>query len=312
MHFLRWEKKYILLWCRVGSAVVTLGVAISLYTGYLSAEYYGSYWILIVNSISDGIANGFMMPTNISIIPEIVGTRRVMNGISLSQMGQNIFRLAGPAVAGLLIDKYDFAPVYLLMSGMYIFAAISTAFLPRTSTVTTTGGSALKDTLEGLKYLRRDNIILIIIIFGLCHVISGQPFTQLLPVFTESILKVSASKLGLLSTISAVGALVISLILASLPNKRRGALLLFSGVIMGIPIVIFSIYPQWHLALFLMPLIGMGPTLHGTLASTLVQSLAEPNYRARMQSFVTMAMALASVGTFLAGILSLRGNIWER
>jgi MFS family permease len=300
----RMQKKYILLWCRAVSAAITLIIAMTLVTRYLSPEHYGSYWVLIVTSVFDGAINGFLTPTNTSIIPEIIGTERVMNGISLSQMGQNIFRLAGPAVAGFLIDKYDFASVYFLMSGMYIIAAISTAFLPRTGTKIVRGGNALKDTVEGLKYLRRNAILLLVVIFGICHVVSGQPFNQLLPVFTESILKVSASKLGLLSAISAAGALVGSIALASLPNKKRGVLMLFSGVVMSIPIIIFSIFPQWHLALFMMPFIGLGPTLQGTLASTLVQSLTEPKYRSRMQSFVTMAMALATLGTFLAGILS--------
>jgi MFS family permease len=176
----RTQKKYILLWCRAVSAVTTLIIAMTLVTRYLSPEHYGSYWVLIVASVFDGAVNGFLMPTNTSIIPEIVGTERVMNGISLSQMGQNIFRLAGPAVAGFLIDKYDFASVYFLMSGMYIFSTICTAFLPRTSTKIVRGGNAIKDTVEGLKYLRRDTILLLVVIFGICHVVSGQPFNYCL------------------------------------------------------------------------------------------------------------------------------------
>ena len=300
----RVQKKYILLWCRVISAVVALIVAISLLTGYLSREHYGSYWIIIVTTVFDGAINGFIMPTNTSIIPEIVGVQRVMNGISLSQMGQNIFRLAGPTLAGFLIDKYDFASVYFLMSGMYIFSAISTIFLPHTSTKIVRGGNALLDTVEGLKYLRSDTILLLVVLFGTFHVVAGQPFSQLLPVFTESILKVSASKLGLLSGISAAGALAGSLVIASLPNKKRGLLLLLSGIVMGIPIILFCIFPRWQLAIFMMPFIGVGPTMEATAASTIVQSYAKPNYRSRMQSFVTMALALATFGSFLAGVLS--------
>ena len=300
----RIQNKYILLYCRGISALITLGVAITLTTGYLSREHYGSYWILIVASICDGAVNGFLTPTNTSIIPEIVGSKYVMNGISLSQMGQNIFRLIGPMVAGFLIDQYDFAHVYFLMAALNTIAAIITIFLPRTSTKIVRGGNALKDTVAGLKYLGSDTIILLVVIFGICHVVAGQPFHQLLPVFTESILKVSASKLSILSAISAAGALVASIAIASLPNKKKGLIMLLSGVVMSVPIVLFCIFPQWHLAIFMMPFIGFGPTMHGTMASTIVQTYADPNYRSRMQSFITMSMALATFGTFLAGILS--------
>jgi MFS family permease len=227
-----------------------------------------------------------------------------MNGISLSQMGQNLFRLAGPAAAGYLIDNYNFASVYFLMTGMYVIATISTAFLPRTTKNIVRGGNAMKDVVGGLQYLKGDVIILMVVVFGVCHVVSGQPFSQMLPVFTESILNVSASKLGFLSVVSAAGALVTSLILASLPNKKRGVILIFSGAVMSIPIMIFCIYPQWSTAIIAMVFFGIGPTIHGAMTSTVVQSYVKPEYRSRMQSLVTMSMALASLGTFFAGILS--------
>jgi len=50
--------------------------------------------------------------------------------------------------------------------------------------------------------------------------------------------------------------------------------------------------------------VGIGPSIHGAITSTLVQSYAEPAYRSRMQSLVTMGMALASFGAFLTGVLS--------
>ena len=300
----RVQKKYILFAGRAASAVLTLGIALALTLGYLSPERSGSWWLLIFAAVLEGIVNGFLMPTNMAIIPEIVSRERVMNAISLSTVGQNVFRLVGPALGGFLIDAYGFAVVYYLMTGMHIVATVFASLLPRTSARTTRGGNPLADMLEGLRYIGRETTILLLVVFSVCHIISGQPFQQLLPVFTEDILKVSASKLGLLTSVSGVGAMLGSLVLASLPNRKRGALLLLSGVIMGLPIIVFSFSHWWYLSLVMMPFIGLGPTMHMTLTATLVQSYAEPDYRARMQSFVTMASGLASLGTFLAGVLA--------
>jgi len=54
------------------------------------------------------------------------------------------------------------------------------------------------------------------------------PYTAnaiLMPIFTENILKVGAKGMGILISNSGIGAIVGSLVLASLPNKKRGLLL---------------------------------------------------------------------------------------
>jgi hypothetical protein len=54
----------------------------------------------------------------------------------------------------------------------------------------------------------------------------------------------------------------------------------------------------------MMAVIGLGQTMHGGFASTLVQTYADPNYRARMQSFIMVGASLAGFGTFGAGMLA--------
>jgi len=300
----RAQKKYILLASRIGLSMVALGIAFALASGYLSPQNQGSWWVLMAGAALEGILNGFVYPTNMSIIPEIVSRERLMNAISLSTMGQNIFRLVGPALAGYLIDTYDFVAVYFLMFGIYIIATIFTGFLPRTSVRAVRGGSPLTDMVQGIRYIGRETIILLIVIFFVSHVIFGQPFNVLLPVFTDSILKVSASKMGLLISVAGIGALLGSLILASAPSRKRGMLLILSALAMGLPIIVFSFTRSWYISLAMMPFIGFAPSIHATLSATLVQSYADPDYRARMQSFVTMAGGLASFGTFLTGIMA--------
>lgn len=300
----RMEKKYLLLIGRVGLALLALVIAILLSTGFLSSDRPGSWWILIISAVFEGGINGLLYPTNMSIIPEIVGKERVMNAIFLSSVGQNVFRLLGPALAGFLIDAVGFSADYYFMTGLYIIAVIFTIFLPRTSITITNKGNFVGDTVQGLRHLGRDTGMLLIMLFTLCHVVSGQPFNQLLPVFTDSILKISASKLGLLTSVSGVGALVFSLILASFPIRRRGLMLLLSGVVMGIPVIIFTYVHQWWVSLLMMAFIGLGQTMHGGFASTLVQTYADTNYRSRMQSFIMVGSSLAGFGTFGAGMLA--------
>lgn len=300
----RMPKKNLLIIGRTGLAVLALLVAVLLSTGYLSADRPGSWWILIITAVFEGALNGMIWPTNMSIIPEIVSKERVMNAIFLSTMGQNVFRLLGPAIAGFLIDAVGFSADYYFMTGLYLISLIFTLFLPRVVVTRTSKGTLLEDTMQGLRHLGRDTGMLLIMLFTLCHVISGHPFNQLLPVFTDTVLQISASKLGLLTSVSGAGALVFSLIFASFPMRRRGLLLLTSGIVMGIPVIMFLYIHQWWVSLLMMVFIGLGQTMHGGFASTLIQTYAEPNYRSRMQSFIMVGASLAGFGTFGAGMLA--------
>ncbi|MFC1892047.1 MFS transporter [Thermodesulfobacteriota bacterium] len=302
----RIQKKYILVVCQAATAVVSLVVAIILSVGYLSRDNPGSWWVLILTAIAQGTVMGFMMPARMAIIPEIVGEDRVMNAVSLTVMGQTVLRLGGPALGGLLVDAYGFAAIYYLMSGMFTISTILALFLPRTSRTDNIRKKTnpFGDVIEGFRYIRRETVFMLIVIFGMCHMIAGQPYQQLLAIFTDDILKVGASGMGILMTASGIGALAGSIILASLPNKKRGILLLSSGIIMSVPLIVFSFSTSWYLSLFLMPIISLGPTIHGTITNTLIQYYADPDYRGRMQSFTAISMGLASIGTFIAGVLA--------
>lgn len=300
----RVQKKYVLLIGQVGSAVVALGIALALTFGYLSEGNPGSWWLLIASAALQGVIMGFMMPSRQAIIPEIVGERQVMNAISLNNMGMNGFRLLAPALAGFLVDAFDFDVIYYLTTVMYIMATFCAVFLPRTSTMTVRGSSALRDVLEGVRYVRRETTVLIILVFTLFGIICGFPFQFLLPMFTEDILKVGATGMGLLLSISGLGAILGSLILASLPDRKRGGMMLLSSLIMGLALLGFAFSHWWYPSLIVAIFIGLGQTGHMTLGNTLVQYYSDADYRGRVMSFHMMGFGFASLGTFFAGILS--------
>jgi MFS family permease len=299
----RLQKKHILIAGQIASALVSIAIALALSSGYLNEANPESWWLLILSPVLQGTITGLMMPAQIAIVPEIVGAERVMNAMSLTLMGQTVIRLAGPAAAGFLIDAYDISAIYYLMTGLYLISTVIAGFLPRTSQVTARS-NPLNDVRDGLRYIRHEPYLLLIVGFTLCHVISGQPYIQLMPVFTEDILKVGASGLGILTSVSGIGALIGALILASLPNRKRGTMLIMSGIIMGLAVIVFSWSKSWALSLAIIPFAGLGPSLHGAMTSTLIQYYVNPDYRGRMQSFVAMGSGLANFGTFFAGVLS--------
>lgn len=301
----RMQKRNILLYTQLGSAVISLSITLSLITGYLSPQRPDSWWILIVSALFQGVVMGFMMPARQAIVPEIVSKEQVMNATSLTNMGMNVFQLIAPALAGFLIDAFNFAFVYFLSTCFIIFGTVCIAIMPRTRVMTNVRfGNTLSVIREGVQFIRHNNIILLVVIVSLLGMALGFPFRQLMPMFTEDILNVGATGMGILLGVSGIGAIVTSLILASLPNRKRGMMLLLSIMVLGLALIGFAFSRWWLLSLIIVLFVGLGLTAQRTLGSTLIQYYVDIEYRGRVMSFFMMGIGLASLGTFFGGLIA--------
>ncbi len=300
----RMQKKRVLQVGQAAAAVNALGVAVALTTGYLSSENAGSWWILIVNSVLQGTIFALMMPSRQAIIPEIVDAEQVMNAISLNALGMNTLRMLAPALAGFLIDAFGFKAIFYSMTGLYIMAMIFTSFIPITKTLPVRAGNTLSDIVEGLKYVRRKTTILFIIGFAMTVIILSMPYQMMMPIFADDILKVGATGMGLLLSVSGVGAMVGSLTFASLSNRKRGGMLLASGLILGVALAVFAFSHSMPLSMGLMVLVGLGQSGRMTLGTTLLQSYADAEYLGRVMSINMIDMGLSQLATFFTGLLA--------
>jgi len=300
----RVQKKHILVIGLGSSALISLGVAVALTTGVLSRENEGSWWILLVSSFLQGSVMGLMMPSRQSIIPEIVSRDKVMNAVALNMLGMNVFRLAAPSAAGFLIAWFDFKAVYYTMTGMNIYAMVFILFLPRTGTITSQASNIVMDIKKGFQYMFRQRTIFFILFFTLIVVIFSMPYQQLLPIFVDDILGVGEIGMGVLMGVSGAGALFGSLVVASLPNKRRGLILLISGLISGAALISFSFSTSWTLSLVFMVFVGLGHAVRGTMSNALLQTYVEPAYMGRVMSVFMMELGLVSIFTFIAGLMA--------
>ncbi|MBE0431611.1 MAG: MFS transporter [Dehalococcoidia bacterium] len=300
----RLPKKYVIVAGMLGAALVSLGVALALTLGYLSPERPGSVWILAVAGAIQGTVMALMMPSRMAILPEIVGREQLMNAVSLSALEMNALRLGAPALAGFIIEGFGFDVLYYTMAGFYLMGGILTAFLPRTSNVVARGGKALAQIREGLTYIRHNTTILLILLFTIFAVFLTMPYYVLMPVFTEDILMVGAGGLGILFSVSGGGAIIGSLILASLPNRRRGLMFLIGSLVLSLALIGFSLSRSWPLSLALTVVVGMGHTSRMALSNTLLQYYTAEEYRGRVMSVYTMEFGLMGFGALAAGLLT--------
>lgn len=300
----RIPKKRIVIMGLIGSAIVSLSIAVALSTGVISRENTNSWMILVAGMLCMGSLMGIMMPAMQSLIAEIVIREELMNAVAFNTMGMNLLTIFAPSVAGAIIDGLGFDAVYYVMTGLYIGGIFFISLIPAGRRPAERSRNVLLEIQQGFQYMRRDYMIMVVLLFSLVATALSMPYQQLLPIYTDDILHVSATSQGLMMSTAGIGALVGSVILTALPNRKRGLLLMSSGLIAGSALVVFSFSATWGLSLATMVFIGLGQTFRMTIGSTLLQAYAEAEYRGRVMSIFSMQWGLMSVITFFAGLIS--------
>jgi MFS family permease len=285
-----------------GAMAGVVGITIS--TGYLSSAHPGSWWVLMVTAVIQGVFMAVAVPARQAIIPDLVKPEMIMNALALNTTGTNTFRLVAPAVAGFLIDALGFAAVFYIMAGLYLVAILLTAFIPESPKKTAQTRSTMVEAGQGLVYLWGQRIIFLVLTYAIFYIVLSMPYQMMLPIFSDTILKTDATGLGILQSVSGVGALVASLILASIHTKKRGVLVLGGGAMAGVGVVMLAFSRYWPLSLAAMFVIGAGSAVHSTALVTTLQGLSDPAYLGRVMSILMMNQGLSGLGTFFVGFLS--------
>ena len=300
----RLPKKHVLLVGLGSQAAVALAVALALISGYLSPQNPGSWWFLIVSSFLQGSIMAFMSPAQRAVIPEIVKREQVTNAVALNAMGMNVLGLLAPASTGYIIDAFDFKAVYLIMTVLYLMGMTFISFITITGRAVASAGGALSDIREGFRYLRRETIVMFILVWAFFGMGSGMTFQRLMPIFADDILKVGAKGMGLWLTVAGAGAIISSLTFASMTPRRRGFTHVGSGIFHALVTVFFVFNQSWYPSLFLVFLFGLGNTVGMMMTQALLQDYTAAEYRGRVFGIHTIIQGLTGMMAFFIALLA--------
>jgi MFS family permease len=311
----RMPKRVVIQAGQAFNALLTLSIALLLVFDVLRFEH------LIISAVLQGISNSFTQPARQALIPEIVGLERLTNAVALNVSGMNTMRLVGPTIAGFMLAVVGFEWVYFLMTALYVLAVAALMQVPRQPVEGYEDGTrpskrgageggrgGLTDIADALRYLRGQRTLAMLLIVHLCIVVFSMPFQRLLPGFVDEVLSNSedqtALRLGFLYTATGVGALAGSLVIASIPGRRRGKLLLYGTVLTGLMLLAFTRSETFWLSVMIVMVMGVGQASRQALSQVLIQLHVTNEFRGRISSIMMMEMGLTSFGTFGFGLLA--------
>jgi MFS family permease len=295
----RFEKRQLLMISRSGMVALAVWLAAVILLGRLQV------WHLVTYSFLSGILSSFMMPAERAVMAELVGRQGMMNAVSLTSVGQGLMGIVGAAAAGFAIQSLGASSVYLAMAGLFIMALYTLTRLPLSGIHNSGASSVWSDLVDGLRYLRVCPPMLPLMFIAIVRVLLGWTYRSLMPVYADQVLGFDARGLGILTAAPSVGAMASSFILASMGRSRKkGVILLASGIVMGLALVAFANTRPF--ALVLLFLVVVGAARNGTMITnqTLLQISSDDAHRARTVAMYMAIMGLMPLGTIPAGALA--------
>ena len=306
----RIQKRSILLVAQSFSTCIAIIIAVLIGTGHIQ------YWHLLISSFLSGIGTSFNMTARYAIVAELVPVQKLYNATALNNAGSNIVATLGPAISGILIAVVNVQGAYYVGIVFYIIGIFVLSLLPSTSKLgQTSKGSVFKNYTEGLKYLRLQKAIVVILVMEMALTFFGTSYQGLMPVFA-SLLKQQSEGYGFMLAAVGIGSTVGSLAVATLGNfKRKGLVLLITGISLGIFLGLFANMGNlgnilkigqndYYLALVLLAGVGFFITSYTTTSNTIVQMNTSDEFRGRITSSYSMVIGFYPLTTFIMGAMA--------
>jgi predicted MFS family arabinose efflux permease len=226
----RIDRRRLMLSCQVLAFLLASVLAVDVIGGFVQP------WHLPIAAFLNGSLQALLIPTQQSLVPALVPRESLTNAVGLMSAGQNMTRVVGPSVAGIVIGTIGVGPTFLAQA-----VAIAASFImvlgivlpPRAQR--TARGSGIFD---GIRLVASRPDLRSLFLLASIPTLFVFPYIGFLNVFARDILLIGAQGLGLLMAVSGCGAVVGSLLVAATARSEgTGRLLLGMTVLYGFPIV---------------------------------------------------------------------------
>lgn len=266
-------------------------------------------WHVYGTAFCLGLGMAINQPLRTSFIPQMIDEKYMLNAMSLNSMAMGVTRLIGPAVIGYIIavSNNNVAPAYIVSTISYLFVIATTLMINnKGNPLEEHKNSAFNDFTDGIKYMvHKNRAILWLVILGLGPLAFGFSYISLLPVYVDVKLGLGADAFGGIQSISSIGALISTSLLASSGNIRiKGKLLLLTTMVYGIGVMIMGFTNMIFVAFIIAIFIGGSQSVFRTCVTSTIVSISEKKYRGRMISMTMLDMGVASLASILAGSIT--------
>jgi len=310
----RFPRKYLVQLALCGSGCASLVVALLVARDELRFSH------VVISVLVQGSLISMATPARMAMLPGVVGIGRIQNAQALELGAANLAWLVGPATVGLLLWNLSESATYLVVAVLPFVAALLYMRVPRADrgergsadgSPSMRRRSAVHDLLDGIRYALQQRTIRMLLGVSLVLASISAPSGLLLADYFDEVIDARSDWVAAWTIVGTAGAAVMCLVIASLPPRRRGKLLIVTSILGGIVLLGIAYSPPVIVALPLLVTVGATRSMLTVLSGALVQTHVHDAYRGRVSGLLVLAMGMSSapwlVGTWLSVTL---GPFW--
>jgi MFS family permease len=261
----------------------------------LWATWSGAVSLPILFSVAAllGVARAFAGPALGALAPNLVPRELLPNAIALSSTAWQAGAIAGPAIGGIL---YDVVPhlSYGFSAALFAFSAACLFLIGPVPRTKIEPGKPIQRMIEGLRYVRRNRLVLGAITLDLFAVLLGG-VTAMLPLYARDILHVGVEGLGPLRAAPALGATLTAIFFSFRPIKTNvGVKMLGAVVVFGAATAVFGASTWYPLSLAMLALLGAADMFSVYIRQSLIQLHTPDAMRGRVSAASTLAISASN------------------
>lgn len=286
---------------------VMLGLAVLL--GVLTATGAIRFWMIPCVAFVSGTTLSFDQPTRNALIASLVPKENLMNALALQSAVFNGASIVGPALAGIALGRIGYAGNFFLNAASYLAVLVVLANLtvPAVERASKASSGWFESFREALRHIRQDAILpRAVLVYGVL-LFFGPSAAMVLPYFTRQVVHTGPTQLGMLFSAVGVGAVCGSLLVATLGDFSRKALLVFGSTLTCAAVLaVFGLSRTVLVAAPVLFVLGGAQNAAGATAITLLQIRVPPHMRGRAMSLNTLLiMGVRPLGDFpVAAVMS--------
>lgn len=296
---------------------ITLLMLSSAGTGIAVALDVIEYWMLLAASVVQAVAFALYNPARMAFITQVLPSTHVPGAVALMLVNSEVSRVASPALAGVVIASLSFGTeaLFLACTVLSLLGLIAGLGLPAGERIGTgRPRSPLGEMADGLRYVGQRGELSQLLLCTMLVVMIGLPYLAFLPGISGDLFDEGSTGYGILSAVSASGAVVASLFLGRLQRRMNPwRLLTASGLLCGLALVVLALAPSFITAVVILMPVGAGLLMFQTVGQALLMALSEAGFHGRVQSLVNLSFGAFGIVAlplgWLADVLSLRVTI---
>jgi MFS family permease len=275
---------------------------LALVLGVLAATGAVRIWQVYALAFGLGLATVVDNPTRQAFATEMVGRGGLANAIALNSAVFNLARIAGPAVAGVIISLLGTPAAFLVNAASYGAVLISLQLM-RTSElhVAERVPRAKGQLREAMRYVKERPALWMTLVLVFFVATFGMNFQVTNALMSREVFHTGAASFGIASTVFAVGALGGALI-AARRSRPTTALLFVTAFAFSVLEVVTGLMPYfWSFLIMLVPT-GLALLTFTTAANSAVQLGTTADMRGRVMGlYMLVFLGGAPLGAPLSG-----------